>query len=675
MRASHALAAAFVALIVLVLWLNTGREPAPDAVSTVPKAPAASAAVETSGNGQTDRRSVADAGEPAAPTDASATAPSPATVTGNLRIVVHNERGDALAACAVSAAEHDGLTDATGSVTLTVAAGRTFVAVAPPKGSTLRSRSGWQTVRAGSTTELTIVLAPAANMLFWAQLVAAENGKPLPGVEVRVSLGDTQMRSDAEGFVQVAIADDNTWLDARVAGRCTCRIVPEPGHETRATALRVPLSTGASLSVQVVDSAAAPVPEVAIALRLNAWQLQCPQASRPRGEEFVWRASSDLGGRVTFADLPIGITLDVTTKAPVSFAAVAEQRWVLNSPKEEQRIVLVPASGVHGTVMDASGAPIAGVTVQANVPEGPNRPRVLGTAKEPHRTTTANDGTFRLGGLGAGLWWIGIPHDGKYQATSTSVEVPAAGTVEVALQAVAGLPVAGRAFAPDGSAAVGVPIQVLIDDTFVVGAKTDAEGRFRFANLPPGACVLRTDPFETDLGLAEPVTIDAGNENVELRLLAVNGSISGRTAGGGDAWVTAYRRDSDSVIGSRCDLDGTFSYKGMRAGTWDLTAMDRTGRAACVAGVQVIGGRETAGVLLDLQPAAKIAPRHREADEFVVRNGAHVAGIDNLEPGVAGEAHVPPGTWTVIFRLRGKEVSRREVTVKAGEERIVDGDR
>jgi hypothetical protein len=36
---------------------------------------------------------------------------------------------------------------------------------------------------------------------------------------------------------------------------------------------------------------------------------------------------------------------------------------------------------------------------------------------------------------------------------------------------------------------------------------------------------------------------------------------------------------------------------------------------------------------------------------------------------------VPPGTWTVVFRLAGKEVSRREVTVKAGEERIVDGDR
>ncbi|HEU4420902.1 MAG TPA: hypothetical protein VFT55_18325, partial [Planctomycetota bacterium] len=212
-------------------------------------------------------------------------------------------------------------------------------------------------------------------------------------------------------------------------------------------------------------------------------------------------------------------------------------------------------------------------------------------------------------------------------------------------------------------------------DTFVVGAKTDAEGRFRFANLPAGPCELLSDPFETELGLPEPMTIEAGNENVELRLQAVNGSISGRTVGSGDAWVTAYRRDSDSVLGMRSELDGSFFYRGLHAGTWDLHAMDRTGRAACVAGVQVLGGRETAGVLLDLQPAARIAPRHGKADEFVVCNGPHVAAIDNLQQGVAGEARVPPGTWTVVFRLRGKEVSRREVTLKAGQELVVDGDR
>ena len=651
MRPSHALAAAFVIVLALVLWLVNGGEPVPDAGANGPKAPTEPAAVETSGN----RRSlVEDAREQAVPAAVSSpTSSQPASVTGNLHIVVRNERGDALPACAVRAAEHETTTDATGSATLTVAADRTFVVVQPPAGSALRSRSGWQTVRAGTTTELTIVLAPAANMQFWAQLVAAEDGRALPGVELSGQPGPMLLRSDAEGFVQAAFTDDDTWLDSRVAGRCQCRIVPEPGHETRATALRVPLATGAALSVQVVDAAAAPVADVTIELRLNAWELQFPAGSRARGEEFLWRASSDLGGRLAFADLPIGMTLRLTTRAAVSFASLAEQRWVLRSPEEERRIVLVPASGVHGKVTDDSGAPVAGVTVQANVPDGPSRPRVLGTAKEPFRTTTASDGTFRLGGLGADLWWIGIPYGGKYQPTSVSIEVPHVGTVEVALRATAGLPVAGRAFAPDGSAAIGLMLEVLVDNTFVAGAKTDAEGRFRFANLPAGPCALRSEPFETDLGLPERVMIEAGDENVELRLQAVNGSISGRIVGSDDVWVTAYRRDSDSVLGMRCELDGSFFYRGLRAGTWDLTAMDRKGRAACVAGVQVLGGRETAGVLLDLQPAARIAPRHREADEFVVRNGPHVAAIDNLQQGAAGEARVPPGTWTVIFRLRG----------------------
>jgi len=669
MRASHALAAVFVVLMALVLWLGSGGEPPPNLGPTQPKAPAEPAAVETSGN---KRSLVEDAGEPAAP---SADSSQPPRVTGNLHIVVHNERGDALPACAVSAAEHEGRTDATGSVTFTVAAGRTFVAVEPPAGSPLRGRSGWQTVRAGSTTELTIVLGPVGNMLFWAQLVAAEDGRALPGVELFVLPGNTLMRSDAEGLLQVVIADDNTWLDVRFGGRCQCRIVPEAGHETRATALRVPLTTGATLSVQVLDTAATPVAGVGVELRLNPWQLQFPPGSRARGTEFVWRAGSDLGGRLSFADLPIGMTLHVTTRATDSFAALEEQRWTLTNAQEERIITLARASGVHGTVTDESGAAVAGVTVQANVPEGPSRPRALRHVEESRRTTTASDGSFRLGGLGAGLWWVGISYGDKYQPTSVSVEVPTAGSVQVALKAIAGLPVAGRAFAPDGSAAIGVLLEVGIDDRFVTTGPTDTEGRFRFANLPAGPCELRIHEAFTHIGFAEPETIEAGDENVELRLQAVNGSISGRAIGGSDVRITAYRRDSHSVLGEGCELDGSFFYRRLRAGTWDLTAMDRTGRAACVAAVQVLVGRETSGVLLDLQPAAKIAPRHGKADEFVVRNDEHVAWIDNLERGVAGEARVPPGTWTVVFRLAGKELSRREVTVQAGEERTVDGDR
>jgi hypothetical protein len=510
------------------------------------------------------------------------------------------------------------------------------------------------------------------------QLVAAEDGRALPGVELFVLPENTLMRSDAEGFVQIEIADDHTWIDARFAGRCRCRIVPEPGHGTRAAALRVPLATGATLSVQVVDTAAAPVAGVAVELRLEARQPQIPPASRDRGPEFLWWAASNLAGRLTIADLPIGVTLQVTTRATASFAALAAQRWALTSSHEERIIVLAPASGVHGTVTDASGAAVAGLTVQAFEPEAPSRMRELGTAQESRRTKTASDGTFRLGGLGAGLWWIGIPYTGQVQPTSVSVEVPATGSVGVALRANAGLPVAGRTFAPDGSAAVSVIVGLLIDDTVVDRRPTDAEGRFRFANLPAGPCELRLymiEPFNEGLDLVEPAIIEAGDENVELRLQAVNGSISGRVVGSSDVSVTAYRRDSHSVLGSRCDLDGSFFYRGLRAGTWDLTATDSTGRAACVAAVQVLVGRETAGVLLELQPAAKIAPRHGKADEFVVCNGAQVATLDNLESGVGARARVPPGTWTVVFRLAGKEVSRREVTVQAGQEIVVDGDR
>ncbi len=97
--------------------------------------------------------------------------------------------GDALAGCEVTAAEHEGTTDRTGMVTFEVKDGRTFVSVVPPAGEALRGRSGWQTVRAGTLTEVTIVLLPTANMLFWSRLVAPRSRFRSLAAKMRAATG------------------------------------------------------------------------------------------------------------------------------------------------------------------------------------------------------------------------------------------------------------------------------------------------------------------------------------------------------------------------------------------------------------------------------------------------------------------------------------------------------
>ena len=679
MRRSHASAFAILILLGAVgAWLLSSGDTEPQRPRSAAHeaAGAGPRAARVGGDPATNERSLAAAEPEKAIAATPAVAPTPAGPTGQLRVITLDERGRALPGCRVMAAEHEATTDDAGSATFEVAAARTFVSAEPPVGHALRGRSGWQTVRADTTTEVTLVLAPASELVFWCQLVAAEDGKPLSGVALRQQPGDTELRSDVEGFLQIAVQDDGAFLDARAAGRVPCRIVPEAGHEARSTALRVPLANGCTLQVRTVDAADAPVAGVVVKLIVMSWHLQCPREVRPRGQDFQWTATSDAQGQLTIADLPIGVAVDIEVAPPPPFAAVEAQRWSFAGPREERRVVLTAAGAVRGMVTDAAGAPVAGVDVHANPAAGRVMPRVLEREVDNLRTETAADGTFRLEGLAPGTWWVGLVHDGKLEPTSVAVEVAAGRTAEITLQAnTGGLAVGGRAVAADGSPCRNVPIQLLIDDTFVAEVRTDHDGHFRFAHLPAGACELTTDPFETEMGLPEPVTVQAGDEQVELRMSPVNGSISGRSSGSGDVWVTAYRRDSGDVLGSRCELDGTFFYRGLRVGTWDLVAFDRTVRAGNVGGVQVLPGRETAGVLLEMVAGATLRPAHRGADEFVVCNGAHVAGGDSLQDGLHGEARVPPGTWTVVFRQRGREVARRDVTVRAGENRIVDGGR
>ncbi|MBL8730645.1 MAG: carboxypeptidase regulatory-like domain-containing protein [Planctomycetes bacterium] len=673
MRRRHVAAFAFVlavgALICFVWLHDPATRPRPAAEPPAVSAPLPAAAVPRPDLDRTDLATP----DPAAGAVADQPA-GPGPTTGSLRVFVRDERGDALEGCRVAAGAQEAITGRSGTAEFVVAAARTFVAVDPPTGQPLVPRAGWQTVLADRHNDVVVVLSRQANTTFWCRLVAAEDERALPGVAVSSLPAETLLRSDAEGFVQTTVTDEQTYLEIRAAGRSPGRVVPTDGHATRATALRVPLPQGAVLHVHTTDTASAPVADVTIELRLHAWQVQWPHGARSRGDAICWRGATDAAGQLTFRDLPRGLPLDVTARCAAGRAAPAAQCWVLDAESEQRLLVLPLAGSVHGRVLDAAGQPVSGVSVQANVRDGERAPRVPDPAPDELRTTSAEDGTFRLAGLMPGAWQVGIPYDGAHRPNAVAVEVTPGRSVAIELLAEVGLTVAGRALAADDAPCRAVTINLHVDDTFVTSSVTDAQGRFRFAHLPAGACELRTDPFEGDIGLADPVTVVTGDEQVELHLHAVCGSLSGRLSGS-DAWVTVYERGGDAVLGTRCDLDGSFTCRGLATGTWDVVAHDRSGRVALASAVQVLPGRATDNLALELRPAARLRPRHARADEFVVCQGQQIAGKDSLQQGAAGEAYVPPGTWTVAFRSLGREISRCEVTVAAGDERLVDGGR
>lgn len=669
MRRSTVILALLVAVwVVLYLW------PATEPVAVTPGLGVAPATRgESSAAAAPPAAERTGVGVPAAaPEGALGTAATAATPTGGLRVLVRSEGGAALAGCRVDVAEHEATTDAAGEAIFTVAVGRAFVSVQPPAGQRLTPRSGWQTVRAGATAELLVVLAAPVESSFWCRLLAAEDQKPLAGVDVKQQPEGRLLRSDRDGYVQCA-ADAMAFLDVAVAERAPCRVIPVPEHATREQALVVAIAPGAVVRVKVVDGGGAPVSHVRVELSAMAFLLQQPEWQPVRGPAFTWSGQSDAAGALVLAAVPLAVTLEMTATAQAPFAAPLPQRWSFAQRAEERTLTVSLAGGVSGRVLDAAGQPVAEAVVQANEPDGDQLPRALPAVDDTRRARTASDGSFRIMGLAAGRWWVGLAAGGAWQPTAQPVEIAVGRDTAIELRAAKGLAVAGTALAVDGTPCRGVDVELYVDQHLFGSSHSDGRGAFRFVNVPAGPGELRTAPYATDFGLAAPLGVQAGDEQILLRLVAVAGSLAGRCVGSTDAWVSAHRRGGEDAIAMRCELDGSFCYEGMRAGVWDVTAFDRSARVAWVAAVQVPPGRATTGLLLDLQPGGELRLRHARADAFAVRRGDDVAATDALEPGVPGRVVVPAGAYTVVFLHAGREVARRDVTVGAGERLSVDG--
>ncbi len=659
----------------LALWRASGlgmRAPEAD-LSPAREVERPVAAVAATGARDPDgSRSAASSDPASSPSPPVAAAVVP---TAGLRVIVLDEHRRPVPACLVTA---DGITatsDAAGGAEFVLDAGRRHISVDPPTGRQFRPRSGWQTLRAGTVVQVEVVLDRRLHTLQWCRLVADEDGRTLVGVPVRVQPAGSVQHSGEDGLVNLAFGPDDTHADAKAPGRSLRQIAVEPGHDAPATAMTVPLALGASLRVSLADAATAPVSSATATLSGRATDLQWPPLAHPRGPALVWTAVTDARGVADFVDLPVGVGLLATFVDDATPGAPEPTTWVLLGRREERRVEWPAMGEVRGVVRAVDGAPVPDVGVRAVRTQAAAAPRGLGSTSDHRGAATDAEGRFRIAGLGPGAWLVGPASGAPFAPSCVRIELAAGGSADVVLRVAPGLEVAGRAIAPDGSPAAGVTVRVQVDGAILARAQADGDGRFHAPSLPEGPCELWVEPFAGDLGLGAPLVVQAGAKDVELRLSVVRGSISGRcSGGGGDVWIMAWRRGSHDALGRSGELDGSFCYRGMRAGTWDVRASDRRGRSAVAWDVQVLPGRETS-LQLDLAPGATLRPLHASADEFVVQRGEQVAARDNLEAGIGGEAVVPAGAWTVRFLAAGREVARREVSVSAGATVVVDGGR
>jgi protocatechuate 3,4-dioxygenase beta subunit len=271
--------------------------------------------------------------------------------------------------------------------------------------------------------------------------------------------------------------------------------------------------------------------------------------------------------------------------------------------------------------------------------------------------------------------------------------------------------ISGTVFAPDGKPAAGIPVRITGEDGFtptLIGLSnrvvTDAEGRYAFQSLEPGAYSVRAGgsmPFGGGDGaygtqIASGVELAEGSarEGVDLHL-ARSGRVEGRViaAGGEPAGGAAvFVRDAGGRLlspftGCTSDASGRFVYEGIAPGR--VTVSARHGAEASAESPEVLVREgEASQVDLRLQPGtflivtleseSGVAQRAqvRVVDEEGRELGSMV-GPDQLErslaSGFSSREHrigpLPEGRYHVIATGPSGAQSKKPVTLRGQEER------
>ncbi len=305
--------------------------------------------------------------------------------------------------------------------------------------------------------------------------------------------------------------------------------------------------------------------------------------------------------------------VDVVVKARGFMEGVLPQVTLANQQENAQRheVILIPASGIEGIVVNEAGQPVAGAMVElgryvysvnVSAPESPLNPEarqaidtyIKQSNPNPWQETDA-DGRFALTDLPYGSYPLHVSHADYFPTTEQVSLRPGdsrqglrlvlskrGGALVVHVQNVQGLPLPQQAVGIEGS---GQQIQ----------GQTDARGLFRADNLSPGTyrVMLQLPDASTAQAAAirwTEVNIAAGTESTATLVLESGVTVTGEVVQGGQPLIGAHvivtqvsRGEGQEVAktepstyassGTQTDEHGRFELTDLPGGTYQLTLM------------------------------------------------------------------------------------------------------
>jgi len=451
-------------------------------------------------------------------------------------------------------------------------------------------------------------------------------------VEARPDAGPGDDDDDDRGRAGAVTSEDGTFrLGALAPGAYT--VVATGKDRPPAEVRGVVIATGATATVEVVLEAGAEV-----AVRVVALPGRAPVAGARIAvdDRFAYSylieggrddsPATDASGRFALRGLTPG-KHRIGARAE-GYPPGATEVDVPAHGRIEVEIVLPVGGAIEGRVLDAAGRPLPGAKVFAES-------MAIGGGK----AEVGADGRYRIGGLAAGTYFVGVQPQGEQAEADfdfsrlRTVNVRAGETVVVDLEegegprrvAVAGL--LRRRGQPAPGTKLGFLAATGGEFSRQREAETDAEGRYRVELLPGRYFVIHGE-----MTLVGEIDVPANVAEARIDIDAPPGAIHGRVVDGATgtpiagARVAAVRsaaaaeKGGDSRGGLYADVfagmggqgttgaDGAFEILDVRAGTYDLGAEVEKLGSARLPGVRV-GDGTVEGLVLRLVRGATLSGR------------------------------------------------------------------
>lgn len=417
----------------------------------------------------------------------------------------------------------------------------------------------------------------------------------------------------------------------------------------------------------------------------------------------AFRLRSDPEGVVVSPALAPGFCA-VTIRSP-GYAPRIETLEIRAGNTTSQAIVLTRGSTVSGRIVDSSGHPAAGATVEIVEP----------ALVAFHTTTTAADGSYHVEGLAGGdtFFTCSTTIDGRFESVIESRFVPRDDAVEWSPRLEAPRPIAGHIVDTDGRPLAGCRVTIT-NETYVhdrESTTTDESGAFHFGN--PTAPSYRLDVQAPARAPAEPTAaqpvralgfhsttgIRPGSDAMRIEL-AAHGQSGDGTSIVGTALLADRRLATESIkvelrhatVGaiatSFLARDGSFRIDGVPPADYELAFVDET--LPYTAAVIRLTIADTPGMLRDLGDVELAAPGSLEvrfaglADDDAATLRVTLSGLDaddrqrlsvrGFDTGdlAARADRLRPGFYTLRVESERFVTHGRELTIESGESLAID---